>query len=207
MSQDKPWQDEETLRRLYIEEGMTQPEIADEFGCGQSTVSNWLQKFDVKTRSRSDWKTKYPKLHNESWLKVEYQKKERTAPDIADELGCSDSAVLCAVEKAGIPKHSQGISKKTIHPSFDYRRGYMRATSHNYDDGVQTGTDTIRVHRLVAVAEYGLNEIDGKHVHHKNGIPWDNRPGNLEPLTPSEHHRLHNYRPEDVWDRDPYPSD
>lgn len=28
-------------------------------------------------------------------------------------------------------------------------------------------------------------------VHHKNGIPWDNRPRNIEPLPKREHHGEH----------------
>lgn len=54
--------------------------------------------------------------------------------------------------------------------------------------------DTVRVHRLLAVSEYGLSELKGKEVHHKNGIKWDNRPENLEIMTKEEHasHHLNN---------------
>lgn len=37
--------------------------------------------------------------------------------------------------------------------------------------------DCVRIHRLVAVAEYGIdyvNDWSDYHVHHKNGIKWDN---------------------------------
>jgi len=46
-------------------------------------------------------------------------------------------------------------------------------------------------HRLLAVAEYGLDEIAGKDIHHKNNIPWDNRPENIKPMSPSEHRSHH----------------
>jgi hypothetical protein len=49
----------------------------------------------------------------------------------------------------------------------------------------------VLVHRLLAVAEYGFDAVAGKHIHHKNGIRWDNRLENLEVLTPSEHAKLH----------------
>ena len=47
-------------------------------------------------------------------------------------------------------------------------------------------------HRLIAVAEYGLEAVKDNHVHHKNGLRWDNRPSNLDPMSPSEHRRVEN---------------
>jgi hypothetical protein len=47
------------------------------------------------------------------------------------------------------------------------------------------------VHRLLAIAEHGTDAVAGQHVHHKNGIPFDNRPENLELLSPSEHSKRH----------------
>jgi len=51
---------------------------------------------------------------------------------------------------------------------------------------------TFAVHRLLAVSEFGFDEVCGNVVHHKNGIKYDNRPGNIEVMTESEHSRLHN---------------
>lgn len=51
--------------------------------------------------------------------------------------------------------------------------------------------ETVRVHRLLAVAEYGLDAVADVDVHHKNNIPWDNRPDNLELLDRSEHTSHH----------------
>jgi hypothetical protein len=53
------------------------------------------------------------------------------------------------------------------------------------------GMDWVYVHRLLAVAENGFEALNGNHVHHKNGIKWDNRPENIEVLSPSEHARTH----------------
>lgn len=57
-----------------------------------------------------------------------------------------------------------------------------------YHDGEYS---RVLVHRLAAVAEYGFSAVAGHDVHHKNGVRWDNRPENLEPMEPSEHRRLH----------------
>ena len=47
------------------------------------------------------------------------------------------------------------------------------------------------IHRLLAVSEYGIESVKGKDVHHKNNIPWDNRPENIELMTKEKHGRHH----------------
>lgn len=49
----------------------------------------------------------------------------------------------------------------------------------------------LRVHRLLAVAEYGFDAVAGNVVHHKNGLKWDNRPENIEVMPEEEHMRHH----------------
>jgi len=53
--------------------------------------------------------------------------------------------------------------------------------------------ETVRVHRLVAVAEYGIDAVKNMEVHHKNEIKWDNRPGNLKLMTDSDHAKKHEF--------------
>ncbi|WP_166377243.1 hypothetical protein [Halorubrum sp. BOL3-1] len=36
-----------------------------------------------------------------------------------------------------------------------------------------------------------LRELDGKEVHHRGWVPWDNRLENIEVLEPSEHQERH----------------
>ena len=198
MTDDKPYRDAEVLERLYIRENLTQPEIGDRLGCSNNTVSRWLRKHGIEKNSD------YRELNDSEWVRTEYVEKGRDSYDIADELGCTNETVLNAVKHHGFDPHTKGHGRRTTHPTFDYDGPYARATSHLVEDGEQT-TRSVRIHRLVAVAEYGIDAVAGKEVHHKNGIPWDNRPSNLEPLTSSEHRTLHNLRPEDCWDREPYP--
>lgn len=49
----------------------------------------------------------------------------------------------------------------------------------------------VYVHRLLAVSEYGYESVKDKSVHHRNGIVWDNRPENIEVMSPEEHAKLH----------------
>jgi len=53
---EQPWRDEETLRRLYIQQDMTIETIADKLGCSGSTIGNWLTRHGIETRNReSQW--------------------------------------------------------------------------------------------------------------------------------------------------------
>ena len=45
----------------------------------------------------------------------------------------------------------------------------------------------VKIHRLVCVAHWGVDEVAGKEVHHRSGHKLDNRPSNLIPLDPKRH--------------------
>lgn len=130
------YKDENTLRRLYHEKGLSGREIADRLDCGQRTVFRWMEKFGIE---RED-KIEALKHHH----RVEYA---------------------------------------------DYR---MKDDGHYIWLAVYEGkNEQMYVGRLLAVAEYGIDAVKGKHAHHKNGIPWDNRPGNIELMSPGEHTSHH----------------
>lgn len=46
-SGQKPWHDRETLNKLYIEEDMSQREVAEELGVSEPTIRKWLDKTGV----------------------------------------------------------------------------------------------------------------------------------------------------------------
>lgn len=48
MTNDRPpWQDPETLRRLYYGEGLTQRELAERFDVTHGTIGYWMRKHDL----------------------------------------------------------------------------------------------------------------------------------------------------------------
>lgn len=44
----EPWKSASRLRQLYVEEGLTQAEIADQFDIDQSTVWYWMNQLNVE---------------------------------------------------------------------------------------------------------------------------------------------------------------
>lgn len=43
---------ETLLRRLYVDEGRTQEQVAEELGVGRDTVYAWMRKYRIPTRDR-----------------------------------------------------------------------------------------------------------------------------------------------------------
>lgn len=46
--QSQPWRDEDRVRELYLEQDLTQQEVAEELGCGHSTIGEWMERFGIE---------------------------------------------------------------------------------------------------------------------------------------------------------------
>ncbi len=59
---------------------------------------------------------------------------------------------------------------------------YIKTSSKTGETYVITEFDDkpFSIHRLVAVAEYGIEAVEENDVYHLNTVAWDNRPSNLE---------------------------
>jgi predicted DNA-binding protein YlxM (UPF0122 family) len=190
---DKPYRDKDTLVNLYIDKEMSQIEIAEKFGVSSSTISTYLQRNNIPTRG-SGPKVQYPELHNEDWLRKKYVKNGMSSRDIADELGVNKSAVLDGLRECGISRRDTSTATKM---GMDKGHAAYYTSANGYEMVCSRGSKrawSIGVHRLVAIAD-GANPntvFDGDHhVHHKNNVPWDNRPENLKVVTNSEHMKEH----------------
>lgn len=94
---DDPWKDPDVLRELYIEQRLTQPEIADHLGCGDSTISNWLDHHDIKL----PWK-------DEATMRRLYEDERMSQSEIADHLGCDVQTIERWMPRHGIDGRENG---------------------------------------------------------------------------------------------------
>lgn len=179
MSGDRPWQNPETLRRLYHDQGLTQKEIGDELGCSKSCVSIWMSKHDIDAD-----RGLVMELRDEEWLREQYQQERRSAQDIADELGCSEYCVFYWLDNHNIETRESPVNQ--YYSVTTDGTGYER-----FHATINGNTRKVKHHRLLAVAEFGLSPVQDKEVHHQNNIPWDNRPSNITLVEKSEHARQH----------------
>lgn len=129
-------------------------------------------------------------------LRRMYVKDEMSAIEIADELGSTVDTVYKWMER-------HGIDRRNLEEAALERDDEGAWITHYYDsDGYEvcqasTSEDydgRITIHRLVAIAEgadpHEVMGQSGLDVHHINGIPWDNRPSNLEPVDNAKHNAL-----------------
>lgn len=132
------------------------------------------------------------------WLYEQYVEMEKSTNQIANEVGENQGTIWYHLDKHGINtrdrmeevKKSCRVPYANYHMTHDGHMRWKTTVSENKEKA-------IGVHRLLAIAEYGFDAVCGKEVHHKNRIPWDNRPENLEPLTQGDHKRAHS----DQFDR------
>jgi len=131
-----PHRDEDILRKLYHEDGLSLREVATILDTTGGTVYKWMQRLGVKTRTKKE------------------------------------------------AREGDGVS-------FITGDGGYEAFS------VSEGTHSVlfRHHSLLAIAA-GADPADvfsdgDYHVHHINGVPWDNRVENLAVVPASDHIREH----------------
>ena len=162
---------------MYVEEGLDNVEIAQYLGCEAGTVAKWLSKHDLKDRRENDG------IDLEE-LRSLYADQHLSLAEIGRRLDCSAGKVRYWVEKYGLKR-----SKTARAPVVKYQshKGYPCWLPDTEDSAVR-----VRVHRLAAVAKWGLEEIKGMSVHHRSGIPWDNRLSNLKLMTNEGHAKQHN---------------
>lgn len=133
---------------------------------------------------------------NEDTLRRLYQQEKLSSEDIAERLDCAPNTVLKWLRKHDIEVRSRSDSRSYAHgyhpnevPIVMHRRGQVR-----WNYCYKGKKHSVYVHRLLAVAEYGFDEVAGQTVHHKNDIPWDNRPSNIELMDDGEHSKLHHLK-------------
>lgn len=98
---------------------------------------------------------------------------------------------LDALRNGAELEHGNGITWDNRLDNLTWYRAGPASLQTRYDgyehvvSNVRGETKRVYLHRLLFVAEHGLGDLDSEdHIHHKNGIEWDNRPENLERVAP-----------------------
>jgi len=128
-----------------------------------------------------------------------YYEEGMTQFEIADRFDVGQPAVSQAMRREGTnPGHE---ANRVPYASFyTAPNGYEHWSSRD----TKGGYEYVKVHRLLAVAEYGFDAVSDKDVHHKNRTAWDNRPENIELLAPSKHQSEHSKKQVKTRERDEY---
>lgn len=113
-----------------------------------------------------------------------YWTKGMSQRDVGGVLGCSNDTVSRWMDRLDIDSHK---TKSKRVPYFGHHQNGYEVWRHKVSDTKYN----VKIHRLLAVAEYGFDTVCGNHVHHQNHIPWDNRPQNIEVKSPENHQRDH----------------
>lgn len=201
----KKYHNKDWLKKKYNDERLSTIKIAELCDVTPSTIQYWLDKYDIERRSRSEATTIIHGTdgkphHNPDWLREQYCEQGKSTIEIAEQVGLTHHGIQYQLEKHDIDTRSpaeatkqsdnMGNPKGPEHPSWKNRATFYTHSRDGYETW-KTNDGQVFVHRLLAVAEYGFDEVRGKDVHHKNKIRWDNRPANIDILTPSEHMALH----------------
>lgn len=130
-----------------------------------------------------------------------------TVPATADRLGCSPRTVRAWLKRHGIESNGPGrrpVWETTDPPThvMENDDGYeiVETFVPEREDGEVVGHTRkhIKLHRLVAVAEWGIEQVKDAEIHHRDGMKLHNLPRNLTPLDPKRHGGLATTR---RWDQ------
>lgn len=122
-------------------------------------------------------------------LRSLYCDERMSISEIADSFGVADSTIQRWLHRNDIETRRRGGKRKERAQYGIDGHGYERWKDR--DGGNHT---VVRVHQLLAIAD-GESPSDvfggGATIHHRNEVPWDNRPENIVLLDPAEHIRKH----------------
>lgn len=201
---DTRYKDESWLREQYIEQGKSTSDMAEMCGVTDPTIARWMDKYGIDRRSQREAQKPDSPHTDPEWLEEQYWDKGLSLAEIAEKCNAGPPTLLKWFRRFDIPRRSPYFDRRSTPVSINITQGEfgglpggyieVRSRGEPKPDGRQT-YDRAYVHQLVAIAEGAdpNNIFSGGewHVHHKNGIRYDNRPSNLEVIRRSEHISRH----------------
>lgn len=199
----KLYQDEAWLRKEYIDNKRSSTYMAEECGVSPPTILDWLERYGIPRRSQKESHKPDKEYTDRDWLEREYIDNKRSMRDIGEECDVSAAVILKWLRRFGIETRRENDYKRLGPVIFSYEKGelgelpgpYVKLRSSITNEDGKREYSSVYVHQLIAIAEgadpYEVFSNGEHHVHHENGIRWDNRPENIEFLTGSDHIRKH----------------
>jgi len=191
------YKDAEKLRSLYWDEGHTLPEIAELADASTTTIWEWMKRHDIKRRKSGtalgeggDSPDDPIEHTDEAVLRELYIDKGLSLKEISELSDVRHQTIRHHMKKNGIERRDK-VSSSREKSRVEYAGVQMASNGYMYWNDYWGGRTRVAIHRLLSVSEYGFDEVADKAIHHKNGIRWDNRPENIQPMTPSEHAKHH----------------
>lgn len=129
------------LIRRYIDEGSTQEDIAIEIGCSIGAVAKARERLKIpikdipEVRRHSKWKSKkYNQLDDKDWLCNKYLVGKLCIHDIAQIVGCCDTAVKCALKRHGVQKRTKSEALSLMNQKPSIKKMRRRIGKKNWED-------------------------------------------------------------------------
>lgn len=173
------------LEREHHKNRRSLADIGEELGTDASTIGDMCERQGVGTRSYSQarkdvWENKSPEERQEI-VEAANEKTRELVDQGEHNFQDSDFERVQTEEFWQYAKGCGHALFRTNHNGYESWRA-------NYDNGK---TDYVKVHRLLAVAKYGFDEVTDMHVHHIKPIPWLNTHANITLETPENHAKKH----------------
>lgn len=200
-SPEANYRDEDWLRQHYVIGGKSAYELSEDEGVTTNTIYTWLERHGIPRRPAAGEIDENAQYVDAEWLREIFCTEGLSTREIGKIAGVDPNTIRDWLHRHEIPVREPGRNALPFASYHQTSSGYMAWRSYIRETG---SVEEVMVHRLLMAASHSAEEMEGKDVHHKNGIRWDNRPDNLELMTPEAHARLHGRRQDrerDEWGR------
>lgn len=113
---DRPWTDPEILSEVYIDRELSLSDCGDLFGCSGSTVSKYLKKNNIDSRSPGEQNNGVDFGGRENLHNL-YVEQGMTMAAIGEKFGCHETTVLSRLEEYDIETRNRG--QECLDPRLD----------------------------------------------------------------------------------------
>lgn len=171
---------EEFVRKYHRQEKLPLKQVGEKIGASLQTIKQMAERHGVGTLSQSEAKkAMWEREEDTDKFLSEAHKKTREMVDEGEHNFQDED--FERVQPDEIHERNQYAQFRT---NFN---GYESWRSHD-PDGKQR---VMKVHRLLAIAEFGPEAVKDLHVHHKKNIPWLNTYENICLMHPEDHGKEH----------------